>query len=76
MDKREIVIRIVDTKTGEIFNETRKKLVCNFWHQKDRNDLHGFLDVFIDRVRSSSPNTCICIDFIADVPYVEGKLPF
>lgn len=76
MDKREIIIRIVDSSTGEIFNETRHKLVCNFWHKKDRNDLHGFLDIFIEKVRNSPAESSLCIDFICDVPYSQLKLPF
>lgn len=76
MDKREIVIRLVEPSSGLIINETRKKIVTNFWHQKDRNDLHAFLDIFIEKVRSSSPDASLCLDFVCDVPYVEGKLPF
>ena len=74
--KRDIVIRIVESNTGEILNEYRKPIICNFWHKKDKNDLHAYLDLFIEKIRSSSPGSSICIDFIADSPFYEGYLPF
>lgn len=76
MDKREIIIRLVEYRTGLIYDEQKKKLVCNFWHKKDKNDLHAYLDAFIERVRSSSPDDTFCLEFIFDMPFREAKLPF
>lgn len=73
--KRDIIIRIVESNTGEILNEYRKQIICNFWHKKDRNDLHSYLDMFIEKLRSD-PDSSVCIDFISDTPFHEGFLSF
>ena len=74
--KRDIVIRIVESNTGVIINEYRKQIICNFWYQKDKNDLHAYLDAFIEKLRNSSSDSSICFDIIADVSFIEGKLSF
>lgn len=75
-NKRVIIIRIVESNTGVILDEYRKQIICNFWYQKDKNDLHAYLDAFIQKLRNSSSDTSLCLDIIADCPFTEGKLPF
>lgn len=75
-NKRVIVIRIVESNTGLIINEYRKQIICNFWYKKDKNDLHAYLDAFIEKLRTASPDSSLCLDIIADVPFIEGKFTF
>lgn len=75
MDKREIIIRLVDTDTGLIFNETRKAIKFRFRMEKDRNDLHAILDEFIRVLRDSPADRSYCLDFISDAVPVEMSIP-
>lgn len=76
MDKRELRIRLVDTKTGEILNEVSITNKFNFYFKKDRQVLHKCLDDFIEKLRITSDSDTLSLEFIAYTPYVQGILPF
>ena len=74
--KRDLVISFVETNTGLIRRETRKAIHFDFRLQKDSRELHSFLDEFLRILRDSSPDTSLCLDIMADLPFLEGRLPF
>ena len=76
MDKREIIIRVVECNTGLIQNETRKAVHFNFRYQRDRNEIHAYVDEFLRVLRAAPHDAALCLDIMADVPVVEARLPF
>lgn len=76
MDKREIRIRLVDSRTGEILNEHTEAVYTNLYYKKNCAFLHLFLDDFISRLRSLSEEDVLHLEFTAITEYVQGKLPF
>lgn len=76
MDKREIRIRLCDTRTGELLNE---KTFTNFYNLRfirDRQILYRFLDDFIERLRNEGDIVTLSLEFQVINDYIEGKLPF
>lgn len=76
MDKRDIRVRLVDTRTGEILNEYNETLRLNLYFKNNCAMLHVFLDDFIKRLRDLSEEDALFLEFTAVTDYVQGKLPF
>lgn len=76
MDKREIRIRLCDTRTGEILNENVFTNFYNLRFIRDRQVLYRFLDDFIERLRNESEVVTLSLEFQVVNDYIQGKLPF
>lgn len=73
MDKRRIKVRLSDTDTGLILNETSYDL--NLWFVNNRKVLHECLRLFIDQLRSTDGYFSIEFNTFKD-DVREGVLPF
>lgn len=73
MDKRRIKVRLSDTDTGLILNETSYDL--NLWFANNRKVLYECLRLFIDQLRSTDGYFSIEFNTFKD-EVREGVLPF
>lgn len=73
MDKRRIKVRLSDTDSGLILNETSYDL--NFWYENNRKILFTCLQLYIDKLRQCDNSLCIEFMCFKD-EWKESTIPF